>query len=262
MTGHGVQLSVYLISTLLSLSLILFYIFKGKNGHLLYSFLFTQLCILLWSLRNFLDTLLFVYLRDIIHKLPSRYQIEYFLQVDFRFLSICFIGFSWFLFSLYYTKNRLTNLGWKLLFFALIPILCFAMAFTNRTHHLFFDPQYKPRIIFWIHAASSYLFTFTATVLLVLYTLRQRGYKKKQTVLLSTAIMIPLTVSIIQDFSMHILNKGWPIEGFDMVSLGFAFTSLVLTGIVFRYRFLNIETIALRRFLADHHQAIVCYPTY
>lgn len=80
-------------SALLSVVIIIYFILFGNKSKLLYSFIYWQILIFIWSVG---------YIVEII---SSNFQVKS-IALSIEGIALCFIGFAWLFFSMLYTENR------------------------------------------------------------------------------------------------------------------------------------------------------------
>lgn len=231
----GAGLFLLIFSVVLSLGMIVYFWLQGKKTAVLYSFLLCQALICLWSLFHIFD-----FLSVTIEARWVFVVIEYF--------AICFIGAAWLLFSLYYANSWVIRFKKNLVWIFTPPLILYCFALTNTYHHLFFQQftfeGQKAGILFWVHTVFSYIYLVSGTAILMRCSTRQLGNARKQSLLFILAVLIPLVCNAIY-ISNAIITKV------DITSVSFSISLLLFALATFRYRFLNIVPIALRK-VVDH----------
>ncbi len=239
---------VQFLSVVLSLLLIVFFILKGKRTLLTYAYILCQCLIFIWSFGQMFE----IYARNV--------EAEW-AYVRFEQLPICFIGISWLIFSLIYTNNKLIKAPGKIIILTAIPFLNYLMVLTNEYHHLMYTVfEYKSRSygpVFWISMLVNYSYLLGGSILLAVYSIKKMGYEKKQSLLLALAVTVPLLSNVIY-------ISGLFRPGLDITPVSFAFSLLLFAVAIFKYKFLNLMPIAMKRIVDNVEEAIIvtdCFNT-
>lgn len=235
------------ISIILSLSMIVFFLFRGKKTHLLVSFLSCNALIFVWSTGQIL---VFFSQNYNIHKISTIYE----------YTAIIFISLSWLMFCLNYTYNRLLLKRWLIILLFIPPTLMYVALLTNDFHYLFFSPTIISNTyfgpLFWIHVAISYIYLTAGTIILIKSSLNHLGYTRNQSILLVIASIIPFAANI-----LYFANRVFKLEIFgtryDITPLSFSLTLLIFSIATFKYRFMNIVPIAFKKIVHNLNELIV-----
>ncbi|MCX7745649.1 MAG: histidine kinase [Clostridia bacterium] len=235
------------VSVLLSLSMITYFLLKGKKNLLIHSYIFCQGLIFLWSLGQILEIL-------------SSQTSSKLIFVSLEYFSICFIGLGWLIFSLLYTNHKkiLQNKLWVSLI-VLLPALNYIGVITNKYHQfLFSEFNLENRVhgpLFGIIFVTVYVYSIIGTVILLANSIKQFGYAKKQSILLVIAALIPLLSNM--NYVFRIIQIG-----LDITPISFSISMLLFAIAAFRYRFLNIVPFALRKIVDNMKESIVVIDNY
>ncbi|TYQ15233.1 UNVERIFIED_CONTAM: signal transduction histidine kinase [Acetivibrio alkalicellulosi] len=235
------------ISVFLSLIMIVFFVLKGKKTPLLYIYIFCQVIIFIWSTGH----ILVLFSTSVSFK---------FLAVCYEYIAISLVALAWLLFCLTYTFNSFLRKRKLIYLLFLPPLLVYLILITNNYHNMFytqFDMEsivYGP--LFWIHFIISYIYLISGTLLLIKHSISNIGYARKRTFFLILAVTIPIIANIV-----FIINTIFDIEylpnDFDFTPVSLAFSLLLFSIAVFRYRFLNIVPIAFRKIVHNLNESIV-----
>ncbi|MDP4177792.1 MAG: histidine kinase N-terminal 7TM domain-containing protein [Bacillota bacterium] len=229
--GWLIGVALLFFSMILSIGLSIYFLFYGKKSFLLYSFIFCQALIFIWSSGY------------IVEILSTTLQLKW-VAVIFEGVAICFIGFAWLVFSMVYTKNRFRKNRVVLCGMLIIPIIEYILLITNFKHGLYYKEfniygrQYG--IAFWINIISTYIYVFIGTIMIIKYTITMLGNQKKQSILLIIAVTVPIISNIMY------LTKILMIK-IDVTPLSFSLSLLLFAALTFRYRFLNSIPAGLRK---------------
>lgn len=235
------------ISVVLSLSMVIYFLIKGKKSSLLYSYILCQVIIFTWSVGQILV-------------LTSSSVTAKWNAVLLEYAAICFIAFAWLMFCLLYTYCRLLAKKRLIYFLFLPPAISYILILTNNFHHLFFSSFTHTQTVlgplFWLHTIISYVYVLTGTAILIRYSISHMGYARKQSILLIFAVSIPLVANMIYlvsiRFGLNLIDHE-----VDITPVSFAFSLLLFAVAAFKYRFLNIVPIALRKIVQNLNESIL-----
>jgi signal transduction histidine kinase len=242
MTENALLIHIFFfISVTMSVYTIRYALKRGQRTGLLRSFLWIQLFLLLWVSGDF------------IRLFWESYRQKWIL-VRIEYSAICFISVTWLLLCLQYAESswltrRTTRLLW------ILPIFSYLAVLTNDFHHLFLtagDHNFNQfGILFYIHAVSSYLYCLAGIIVLMGHSFKQFRQLRKQATLLIVAGLTPLVLNIL------IIFKVVNLYDFDFTPLSFNISSFIFIIGIFKYKFLDIIPIALRKIINHMDDAIV-----
>lgn len=235
------------ISVLLSLFMIILFVLKGKKTPLLYSYLWCQVIIFIWSSGH----ILFLFSTNLTTK---------FISTCIQYTAIVSIGSAWLLFCLIYTFNDILKKR-KLIYLMLLPfVVIYVLILTNNIHHKFYTHYSMTNVVygpvFWIHLLLSYIYVITGTVLLIRYSIKNAGYARKRTFILIFAAAIPVLANFIYMLSASTEINITP-KGYDLTPVSFSISLLLFSIAMFKYRFLNIVPIAFKKIVSNLNESIV-----
>jgi len=246
LTSFVLNISIQLICIGLSLGMIVFFFFKNSKPPVVYPFIFCLSMISIWSFGQLLQAL-------------SDEVISLWLYEVFKHIGICYIGFGWFLFCVYYTEHKLLNNKPVIFILFILSTISFASILTNDLHYRFYPFfKYSPidtgrldfGILLYYHVTVSYLNCLIGSIILYKYSIRSFGYNRKQSVLLIIAVLITMLTSIIITFDFI-------QPDFDITPTAFA-VSLFIFGIaIIKYKFLNIMPVAMRSVFDSMKESIL-----
>jgi PAS domain-containing protein len=144
---------------------------------------------------------------------------------------------------------------------AAIPVLTILVAATNNWHHLLWptitlDPRLNVAIYghgpwWWLFFAYSYSLLLRAFIVLGNSIARYHAFFRTQNMALFLASILPILGNLLYAFRLT------PIEGMDWTPVGFTFSSLVLTWILFQYRMLDLVPVARDRLVDTLREAVL-----
>lgn len=228
------------ISFLISVSVVIFFLFNGKKTPVLFSYILCWTFGGLWSFGQIFELL------------AADKQTRW-IWIIFEFSWICYMGVSWFIFCLFYSKNNWIQQKQNLLLLLVPPTIDLAVLLTNTYHHLFFAAITLESLtlgpLFWVHAIMIYSFALMGMVLLMGYTHKTHQDRKSVRMIIVVSL-IPLLTSIFY-YSQFFNLKFNPTPASFMLSF------LILTVAVFRYRFLKITPLANRNIIHNMSESVI-----
>ena len=193
------------------------------------------LCMALWCLGLIIQILVINYVPSI-----SPIYVDYFVYVFIALspAALFFVGIS---------LNAGTKFKVKRKYFLvlIIPLLTVLVLWTNSIHGLFYqeyslntqDAIFGP--YFYVHTLYTYGLFAVDIFILMRNTVKLTGAFSKQSILLAIGLFIPIFLNVL---GMTVFNIN-----LYMTPLAFLFTLLFMMVAIFRYDFLNIAPIALKR---------------
>lgn len=236
-----IGVGVLSISALLSVFISIYFYLFGNRSKLLYSFIYCQVLIFIWSVGY------------IIEIISVEFLMKY-IAVCFQGFSICFIGVIWLYFSMLYTDNKFIQN--KKLIGSLfgIGLIEYITILTNDYHGLYYKVFEIDRIIygvaFGINLFLTYVYVFLSTFIMIKYSFKKIGNEKKQSIILIIAAIVP----IIANF-LYVSRK----LKFDFTPVSFSISLLVIALAIFKYRFLNAMPIGLRKVFDTVEVSIILF---
>ena len=247
---------IYIVFILLTLVMLVYLAIKAKKSALLYSFMFVQFLPVLWTLRALLFLVFTSYIQD-------KNQLSALLEILHWRLGIFVGGFmalGWMIFSLNYVGWKYSKNIRAISLMAAPTVFFFIMALTNGYHRLFMN-EYKPGILFGIHAAIAYTYTIVGFVSLMGYAAKHKGQEQKRTVLLIIAYLVPFISNILNEVRIFVLHMKALLGSFDSSPVCFTVGTSIIAFIIYKYRFLNIKTIAVSKIVDNLIQAVIIVDT-
>lgn len=176
-----------------------------------------------------------------------------YLAYAISYLGISFIGPAWLEFAFLYSKRRLAP-GAEAVLFA-IGGVNYSMLLTNEYHHLFYTLFEMEGVVygpmFYIHMAYTYVCVL-AGMGVVLLTFRRNRVALSHIVVLLLSAAVPLGFNLLY-------MSGLVGTGFDLTPPAFAFSSIFMLLAVFRYDFLDVNTMAFERMFDRISEGVAVY---
>lgn len=167
------------------------------------------------------------------------------------YLGIINVGPLWLLFTLKYSQVNPKSIRRVQYFMWIIPVISLLLVFTNELHHLIWTDFslisetiesgviYHHGIAFFIHLIYSYSLLFFGTILFIRQLLSSSKQDKIKILFLLLALFIPWIGNVIY------IAVGSPIfGGIELTPVALLTTGIIITFIVFQYKFLHIVPIA------------------
>ncbi len=238
-------------SAFLTLLIIFFFLLKAKRSGLFYSFICYQAMIFLSALPA----------HEILSYLGIGARTIHFLACDGSlFLTYSFTGTSWLVFCLFFTGNSLSHnrkvftllFGYSLLCFLISMVFGYMLRYGIYPNYLFYNfSRYIFEYALWIKVINSCLFMSMGIGLLISHAIRKNGFARTQALLLSASMLVPLAIILIQAYfnrrHMYFIDGARVGLLSDLIHAGFAFSSIIIVLLTFRYKFMNIVPIALQK---------------
>ena len=184
--------------------------------------------------------------------LPMTKGMKY-LSYGISYVGISFIGPAWVEFAFLYSKRRLGHLAEMLLFG--IGAVNYSMLLTNEYHHLFYTWFEVDQVIygpvFYVHMAYTYLCVLAGMGVVL------RAFKKNR-VALPHIVIILLSAAAPLGFNLLYMT-GLVKSGFDLTPPAFALSSILMLLAVFRYDFLDVNTMAFDKIFDSISEGVAVY---
>lgn len=240
---------LHIIPVIFSLLTMIYYFFYGRKSSLLYSFLWCQLLIFIWSFGQILE----------IAAINARDGVMRWECVAFQFSAICFIGLSWLVFALNFTRNSFIGRRRNLIILFIPPLILYFILLTNRYHWLFYREfsynKVQYGMFFVIHSIYTYSCSIIGTVILLCYSFKKFGESRKQSLLFAAAALFPILFSLA---TIRDINKFCV----DNTPLIFTISLILLSIATLRYRLLNIMPVAHRKIVECTEMAFIVIDNY
>lgn len=223
---------LYLLTSIIAMTVLVFYLVYGKVSPLFKSFIFLLVTVLIWSFGLFLE------------QIVTDRKTEWYV-LKFYYSGICLIGYGWLTFVLYYINNKYVRKTLVRIVLLIIPLVSYLMLLTNELHGLFYSvdgEDYQFGLFFWIQYFYSLLCVICANILLIKHSLKYKGKKKLLFNILIISALIPLLFNIV----FMILKLKTEITPFS-----FIIALIILTHASLKYRFLDIESFALKNYISE-----------
>ncbi|MDP4094597.1 MAG: histidine kinase [Bacillota bacterium] len=224
----------YAFLVILSIAVITYSLTKGKKGPLLYSFLCFQFIIIVWAFRE-----IFLYSTFFWN---AEYSILTAILHTTAYTIICFSGLTTLVFTLFYTDSVLVKRRKTLLTILIIFVAYFISGLVNNYHGIYSGATGIAKINFIIN----YSLGFISIVLMLIKTIRQKGYMKIQTLLLLLALGVAVFIGFRTDYDVYI-NRETFLAGYPAIHPFFLSISMALIVFTeYKYKFLNIMPVAVK----------------
>lgn len=168
------------------------------------------------------------------------------LYIDyFIYCPVVFTPVAFFYVTYTYLKNNSEKNLRKYLFLLIVPIITLIVLWTNDFHHLFYkvysiNPEetvFGP--YFYVHSIYTYVLFFIDLLILINNAVKKSGAFSSQSLLLCFAVLIPIAVNIM---GMTFLKMN-----IYVTPISFTFSTILIAIAIFKYNFLEITPIALKR---------------
>lgn len=184
------------------------------------------------------------------------------LFAKLSYVGIAFVPGCYLFFTCFYTRKnkQFTNLRVFLAF--LIPVITLLLVFTNEFHHLIWKEitpvegktdiiLYQHGSFFWVFWIHTQLFVFMGIRNLALYFKNKRSIYRLHRFLLIGATIMPLAGNFFYLFGIN------PFPGFDLTTLSFSATCLIITIGIFNFRIFNIVPFARNKYIDTMEDGVI-----
>ena len=148
-------------------------------------------------------------------------------------VGICFVGSTWFSFTMLYAGKKLRG-ALKFLPFVISGAL-YLCILTNEWHHLYYRDFSVDRVVhgpvFYVNVVVTYLFTVSGAVILYLKMGKKHPLARR---LVVASVLVPVALN-----ALYLL--GFVDPSFDITPLGFAISVFLVMMAAFKYSFLNLK---------------------
>ncbi len=232
-------------SALMLFVLLAFALTMKRKGQLYYAFLFLLISMLLWTVGNVLTWSAYYETGQIVMG-----------YVKMWYIGTCFLPLFLYITALLFKKSRISFTGWSILFFV-PPTFSYLMMLTNeingglfyRTFSLI-NTQAVFGPVFYFHSGFSYIYLAMALYHLMTFSTQSSGLFSRQSLLMLTAAIIPITINVIITYRLIDLPLYY-------TSIAFSITVFLLFISIVKYRFLNLTPIAIQTVLDRMSDSIV-----
>ncbi len=257
-----VQMTIYIISAVMSITILAVFLIKGRKSALLYSFTMFQAVILLWLIRIIVIKLKLEFY-PVMGNDFSGFSFEYYelYHYKLRHFIICFTGLCWLLFCLLYTGMKIKkNKKLFILLLLLSPVIFYLPV---HLYNILYKYEYSYKtLLIWLHFFVRYSYYVIGVAALIKWILRQKDNIRSQAILLSISVLLPVILNFLQDYKRFVLDTGGIIYDFDVTPVGFILTMSVIAIATYKYRFLDVLPIVNSRLVDNMNQAIVVIDSF
>ncbi len=227
------------ISAILSLVMILYFLYFGKKSALLLGYIWCQMMIFIWAFGQVLE------------EMTQDYAIKWtFIRIEY--FSICFIGLSWIVFCFLFTENKRLLKKKVIIPLTLVSTFNYLVVLTNDRHQLFktIGDIRSRELFFWVIVTLTYIYVVLGVVILIKYFINQIGNTRKQIIMLIAAVLIPFIINLL--YISNILRLR-----FDITSTSFSLSLLFFAIATFKYSFLDVIPIARKRIVENMRDSVI-----
>ncbi|MCK5811274.1 MAG: hypothetical protein KAG94_00105 [Clostridiales bacterium] len=223
-----------LISTLLVVALFGLILKIKPKSQIHYIFLLMVTAIFIWNVGHILE---------VITSIRDGYTNM--LYINIYYFGVCFVPLTILLTGLVFVRTKL-KFTFRYIVLLIFPVIDYLILLTNKFHHLFFLEYsiFNNQVIlgnyFIVHTIGSYLYIGIGLYYLISFTVKNSGFFSRQSVLIITGVIVPLSINFLISFNLIILPVFYTPISFSISIMCFALA-------IFKFQFLNISPIALQR---------------
>jgi len=240
-------------ASIFSMCILVYFLIKSRKSTLTYSFLFYLFIVFLYPLDSVVHNILISI---------GIYEISYHTLIcrSLQYFSMSYIGAGWLIFCICFTIDKEKSVKVYTIALLLISTILFILELKRRQSIYSLSVLYIEQL--WFKTITMVIFISVGIVLLFRYRIKNTGYARKQATLLIAVIAIPLTMIILQAYykarySSSALLFLYRFTDFDIVSLGFTVSCIILTISTIKYRFLNLTHIASNKIYEKMKEAFI-----
>lgn len=232
--------AAYLSAIILSLYTSGWLLAKADRNRITWALAGCQLLVIIWCVPQLFSSLLMTK------------EMKY-LMYGVSYVGISFIGPAWLEFAFLYAQKKLGRVAEVLLFG--VAAVNYSIMLTNEYHLMFYRVFELERVIygpvFYLHMVFTYFCVLTGMAV-VLAAFRRSLVAPAHIVIILLSAAVPLLFNLLY-------MTGLVRTGFDLTPPAFAFSSLFMLLAVFRYDFLDINTIAFSKIFDIISEGVVVY---
>jgi signal transduction histidine kinase len=237
---------ITMVSGILSLVMLLYFILQSKKSALIHSFIGLILLAFIWSTGKLVE----------FFALNAGTQ---WISFQLMYTAIDFGGIACLIFGFFYTNRQFIH-NRRNIVLLLIPSFVIHIAFlTDNRYHLFFkELSYRhivPGLFFGISVVWIFGNIIMLFILLTKFSRGQNQYVKRQVKLLSTALAAPFFVGFLTVLDLDYYGRILPFK--DLAAPTFTVTIILFAIAIFKYKFLNIVSIAFRDIIHNLKESLV-----
>jgi len=235
-----VMMIVHSITFVADVGFLLFIIRNGKRTVVFKFFMNLQIVLIIWVYSKMIKAVApTLELRWI----ASMIQYMAVLGTTFIFPNFAFV----------FLKGRRMKNPWFYLMMV-YPIVMYIMIVTNPIHYLFFSEftltYLKFGILFYIHSALSYIYMSFGFVLFLISAFKHKNENRMLAIVLTVAPAVPFIVNM-----FYVFDIWRPF--FDATPIFYAVSNMVYGYAIFRYEFLSVPKVVVRKVMDEHKNGIV-----
>ncbi len=257
-----VQMTIYIVSVAMSITILAVFLIKGRKSALLYSFTMFQAVILIWLIRIIVLKLKLKFDPFLANDF-SCFSFEYYELYNYklRHFITCFTGLCWLLFCLLYTGMKIKK--YKKFFILLLLLSPIIFYVPVHLYNILYKYEYSYKTLLqWLHIFVRYSYYLIGVAALIKWGLKQKENIRSQAILLSISVLLPVVLNFLQDYKRYVLDTGGIIYDFDVTPVGFILTMCVIAIATYKYRFLDVLPIVNSRLVDNMNQAIVVIDSF
>lgn len=218
-------------------------IFTARKNKVLPYFITCQIFLVVWTVCHLLET----HCKNILQQIIIN---------DIGYFAVCFIGATFFLFTLYYTNSQIAKNKFLRNIIYLPSVILYFFMITNPIFHLYFE-KYKYRnqtggIGFYLTIAVTYFFIISGIVLLLYKNIKTYKVRKLQVIMIILATTIPIVVN----FLSVVINHQ---NSYDLTPVSFSVSSILIILAIYRYDFMDVSQNGIKQVIDKLNQHIIIF---
>lgn len=230
---------IHIVSMITMITVVLWFAMRANKNRETYSFMICQGLLILWSMAD-------------LAQLQCRDTVNLYICYTLGNLGVCFIGAAWAAFSCEYRATIKHRKYIKLLY--LISGINFLMSATNPLHHKYYSEFSVENVVhgplFYVNVFITYASMIFGIANLYRKTFGEGKKSRGQAVFVAMTVLVPMVLNVL--YIVRIL----PYE-FDPTPIGFTASSIFAMLAVYKYDFLDINTLTLTKISDNMSEGII-----
>ncbi len=167
--------------------------------------------------------------------------------------AVCYTGLCWFIFCLHYSDHQLLKKPHNMIFFGIIPTICFIGIIAYhfyKGNFLLVKQSFIFELFFWLHIIGTYLFYGIGMLFFIKHSLKEFSEKKKQIYIIAL-LSLPLLI-------LNMFQIDNDVEfGLEYTPIIFFFVWLLFAITSFKQVLVNTKSLAMEKIMDNMKEAFL-----
>lgn len=230
---------IHIFSMITMITVVLWFAMRANKNRETYSFMICQGLLIIWSMGD-------------LAQLQCRDTFNLYICYTLGNIGVCFIGSAWANFSCEYRATMRHRKFVKKLY--AVSAFNYLMSATNPLHHLYYsefsveDVVHGP--LFYLHVFITYTCMIFGIANLYRKTFGKGKKPRGQALFVAMTVLVPMALNVLY------ISRLIPYE-FDPTPIGFTASSIFIMLAVYKYDFLDINTLTLIKISDNMSEGII-----